>query len=272
MIVRLITVALCFALLAACQAVVNPPEADDTTFRLDEPIALAPGETATLEDAVLETTIELTFVQIRSDSRCPDAAKSDVMCVWSGAVEVEMTAIVNGQTETFALIGITDYDGVVEGSIVSETDSTIWYFAGYHFELIQVIPYPVAENRPLPEDYVTTVVIRRVAEPLPTPTDAVASITHLIDEAGKPVLCVSEKAMAQWAAGATEEEPSQLTPPLAGKSLPNIEAADEICAVLFGEGWRIAALDDIDGMWAEFVPTDLKFWIWDIDTDSIRER
>ena len=44
-------------------------------------------------DPVLEKTIELTFVGVRSDTRCPNSTTSDVMCTWSGAVEVEMTAV-----------------------------------------------------------------------------------------------------------------------------------------------------------------------------------
>jgi len=84
----IVFVALCCAFLAACQMIVAPPESTYPGYRLDEPIALAPEETALLTDPVLNTTIELTFVGVQSDSRCPDSTTSVVLCAWSGAVEV----------------------------------------------------------------------------------------------------------------------------------------------------------------------------------------
>lgn len=264
-------IALFGLLLVACQFTVVPPSIEDNGYPLNEPIALSVGESVTLTDDVLGSSVELTFVGAVEDSRCPDSRKSDVMCAWSGAVKVEMLATVAGESETFALTGITDYDGVVEGSIESETDSTMWYFAGYHFLLEKVLPYPGVE-RPQPEEYIVTTSVRRAPEPLPTPTETAASIEHLIDESGLPLLCVSEMAITKWAAGETESQPALLTPPLAAGSLSDVETANEICTLVFGDEWRVADTGDIDGMWSIALPADGPYWVWDDIANRIVEH
>jgi hypothetical protein len=271
MYVRIISMILVISLLSACQMFIDPPAPVQDRYGLDEPIVFAVGESTKIEDSVHLSTIELTFVGVREDTRCPDSRTVDVMCTWSGAVEVEMTATVIEQQESFSLIGITDYDGVVEGSLDAETDSTIRYFAGYDFVLVQVTPYP-GDERPQPEEYVATVIVRRAAEPLPTPTAPSATIEHLIDDTGLPLLCISEKAMVEWAAGAIEGEPVSFTPPLASESLESRKMADEICILVNGNEWRAADVEEVEGMWATLIPTDVSYWVWDYQIDAVAER
>ena len=116
------------------------------------------GDRATIEDSERQSTIEITFVGVREDTRCPDSRTATVLCTWSGSVEVEMMVSDADQHETFSLIGVTDYNGVVEGSIISEADSTQWHFAGYLVVLAQVTPYP-REVRLSLEAYVIEVIV-----------------------------------------------------------------------------------------------------------------
>jgi hypothetical protein len=269
---KALVLVLCSALLTACQMTVVAPGNESARPQLGEPMVLAVGESVALRDPVLENTIAVTFNGVRSDSRCPKSTTVDVMCAWSGAVEVEMTAVVNDQTETFPMTGITDYDGVVEGSIESETDTTIWYFAGYHFVLQRVVPYPEEENRPQADDYVATVVVWRMDEPLHTPTGPAASIEPMIDEEGLPVLCASDEMLVKWAAGDPEMDPLQLTPPIGAQFLPDLDSADEVCALVFGEGWRTPHVEELDGIWAEFVPSDVRYWVGNGELDELVER
>jgi hypothetical protein len=57
---------------------------------LDEPIQLAPGQSAIFR----AEKIEVTFVELISDSRCP----SDATCFWQGTVTVRLAIRSNGKT------------------------------------------------------------------------------------------------------------------------------------------------------------------------------
>jgi hypothetical protein len=62
---------------------------DGATATLDEPVQLAPGETAVFT----AEKIEVTFVQVGADSRCP----TDVTCFWQGTVTVQLAIRSDGK-------------------------------------------------------------------------------------------------------------------------------------------------------------------------------
>lgn len=81
------------ALLAGCSFSVFGPDAEPA--RLDEPFTLAPGESV----RVWGTLLDVTFVAVTGDSRCPEGAE----CVWEGdaAVAAEMDLL--GETSSHTL-------------------------------------------------------------------------------------------------------------------------------------------------------------------------
>jgi hypothetical protein len=75
----------CFVALAACGGSANSLET-----ALNSPVQLAPGQSAVINDEKLE----VQFVGISSDSRCP----SDVTCLWAGEVVVQLAVRSEGMT------------------------------------------------------------------------------------------------------------------------------------------------------------------------------
>src|SRR5688572_13604353 len=75
-----------FVLLAACASGGSGPSAP--TPAVNEEFTLAPGQTATVNDA----RISLTFERVTDDSRCP----VDVTCIWEG----DAVVVLKVKTET----------------------------------------------------------------------------------------------------------------------------------------------------------------------------
>src|SRR5688500_17305550 len=75
-----------FVFLAACASGGSGPSAP--TPAVNEEFTLAPGQTATVNDA----KISLTFERVTDDSRCP----TDVTCIWEG----DAVVVVKVKTET----------------------------------------------------------------------------------------------------------------------------------------------------------------------------
>ena len=75
-----------FVFLAACASGGSGPSAP--TPAVNEEFTLAPGQTATVNDA----RISLTFERVSEDSRCP----VDVTCIWEG----DAVVVVKVKTET----------------------------------------------------------------------------------------------------------------------------------------------------------------------------
>lgn len=109
-----------------------PPEEPEVSAELDQPFLLGYEQTAYLATDELY----VTFSAVLEDSRCP----TDVDCVWSGAVTVELQLFLPEQpveTGTLRLVA-----GQQEGS--GEL------LPGYIFSLIAVEPYPDNADQPTP--------------------------------------------------------------------------------------------------------------------------
>ena len=76
-------------LLAACT---SGPEIEPTgtaiELTIDESFVLAPGETA----VIAARNMEITFVEVPEDSRCPE----DAVCVWAGNALVQLEVVRDG--------------------------------------------------------------------------------------------------------------------------------------------------------------------------------
>ena len=92
--------------------------------------------------------LEITFSDIE-DSRCP----TDVVCVWEGQADVELTAFFeNDDAPTvFHLISRAGQPALADTLL-----------NGYHFQLLEVDPYPDnASSPPAKEDYTIRLLIEQ---------------------------------------------------------------------------------------------------------------
>jgi hypothetical protein len=85
------------------------------------------------------------------------------------------------------------------------------------------------------------------------------------------LLCYSNRAITEYAAGARKEPPMLLTAPVASCTLPTQRAGDALCATTFGEDWEMAdnATVSETTVWYEFVPSGSAFWVWDEQSDEL---
>ena len=122
----------------SCTSVAGPEYA--ATAALDQPFELRVGERVRVERAGLE----LHFVEVSEDSRCPSNAL--ILCVWEGdaAVVVEITPF-HGTARTDTLHTTLDPKEVDVGSLV--------------LRLERLDPYP-QDVTPIPvDDYVASLVL-----------------------------------------------------------------------------------------------------------------
>lgn len=222
-----------------------------------EDFSLKYGETAVIKDVDLQ----VTFDEVVRDSRCP----ADVQCVWSGIVDVRVTAQLPLQpAQPFVLGGTTDSQGNVLGPVVEASGPTSAWYAGYTIALKQVTPYPMHANEPIPfEDYAVTLVVKPATPSDATPMPATPTATPFpADPTGLPVLCLSERVLTGRIAGASEDSPARLTPPVAETTLADKAAASALCAGQFGADYHVAEDSDLTAIWTEFLPANTTYWIW----------
>ena len=130
---RLTMKVLLIMLLSACGVEIS------AGFRLDQPIRLKPGDSATLRDE----NLSLRFIRVDSDSRCP----SDVQCVTAG--EASITVEARRLPATAALLSLSLPDG----------DSAD--YLDYEVRLLELEPYPLSTETIPPGDYRATLVVSR---------------------------------------------------------------------------------------------------------------
>ncbi|MBK6932384.1 MAG: hypothetical protein IPH12_16625 [Saprospirales bacterium] len=106
-------------------------------FKLDTPFSLDQGNLAVWEE---NDAVQLRFEKV-TDSRCP----VDAQCVWAGRVELELTFIQPGDTQTTTLI-LGDPAGT------TFTDQAV--FGDFLVKLLDVKPHPTV-NQPNPFDHYT---------------------------------------------------------------------------------------------------------------------
>lgn len=112
------------------------------SFNLEEPFKLKYQQTKinTVED------LEVTFDKVVSDSRCPE----EMMCVWAGNAEVQLTFQAGDQKETFILN--------------TGADPKAKTLFGYTVSLTDLSPANSVNNPPAQRDYIATVIISKVIE------------------------------------------------------------------------------------------------------------
>jgi hypothetical protein len=232
--------------------------------RLGEPTTLAIGQTAVFQPGGMKAAVAGI-----TDDRCPASTPCNEIAI----VVVDLDVQVDAKTTRVSVGGVTDASGRVTGPLM-ETRGIPWARVGdYTIELLAVTPYPQRSGPAAPGDFAVTLVVtaREQGQPTPpaaTPTaipTAVSDVPVLsFDAAGNAVLCVSERALVELAAGASDQAPAQGTPlPLGAVSLPTTAAGNEICTMFFGAGWRIATMDDLTMSFADYLPATGVYWVWD---------
>ena len=112
---------------------------DGSAATLNAPIQLAPGQSAVFDAA----NLEVKFVAIDSDSRCP----SDVACVWAGEIIVRLSVRKDHRTRELAIKGNQNLP--VDGFILS---------------VLEVLPPPKSTQRIAPADYRVTLKVAAQAQ------------------------------------------------------------------------------------------------------------
>jgi hypothetical protein len=130
MIARYFAAMLLAVALAACGR-------DGSAAALNEPIELAPGQSALFKAEKLE----VTFIDIVSDSRCA----ADVTCVWQGAVTLRLAIRSNGRQTQHELM-----------------EAQPLTLDGYVVDCVEVLPPRGPEShRIAPADYRVTLKVTR---------------------------------------------------------------------------------------------------------------
>ena len=105
---------------------------------LGQPFELRAGSSAAVEGG-----LQITFVRVPSDSRCP----MDALCIRAGEALVALTVSQDGRNPARRELRT---DGAA-----SETT-----YLDFSIKLIALAPYPRSDRQILPEDYVATLTIR----------------------------------------------------------------------------------------------------------------
>lgn len=107
------------------------------TTNLDEPVQLAPGESALFQAGKLE----VTFVEVISDSRCP----TDTTCIWQGTVSVRLAIRSDGK--------VTQHEADASNDVA---------ISGYVVDILDVLPARGPQSQRIaPADYRVTLKITR---------------------------------------------------------------------------------------------------------------
>ena len=241
--------------------------------QLGEPVTLGINQTAIVNPAGVKITVAGV-----TDNRCPALS----ICAAVAIVVADLDVLVDGVTTRTSVGGVTDKAGHVTGPMM-ETRGIPWAQAGdYAIELTDVAPYPQRGVETDPAAYAVTLVVTAIdrgkptpalptATPAPTPAPTADSDIPVLsfDAAGNALLCVSERALVELAAGASDAAPVAGTPlPIGAVSLPSAAAGDEICAMFFGDAWRVAAVDDLTMSYAAYLPQEGVFWVWDATANA----
>ena len=117
----------------------------DPAFKLDTPFLLNQADSIPWED---DSAVQVRFNRVLGDSRCP----IDVMCVWAGLAEVELT---------FSQPGSTLTDTLVLGDFSGTTKTDLATFGVYSVRLLQVLPAPLSTMTIPQEDYVVKLEVKK---------------------------------------------------------------------------------------------------------------
>ena len=126
MMIRNASVLLLLCCLAACG---SPASTAPVTLELDVEGTLAAGATAPVKG----TDLQVTFVGVTEDSRCP----TDTSCVWAGEVNVKLSLKLGSQAP-------------VESSVLEGRTTLI---EPYRLTVTRVLPEPVSTKKIQPGDY-----------------------------------------------------------------------------------------------------------------------
>jgi len=120
---------------SATDASPNHPAAviSHVRIHLDKPFQLRLHQTATLQPAkVKDGTLQITFLKVTEDSRCP----SDVACVWAGQVSVQVAIAKHGKPYRTVTLTQTPQD---QAAAMIKVDR-------YTLKFVDLQPHPKTAN------------------------------------------------------------------------------------------------------------------------------
>ncbi len=123
-----------------------------------EPTSVTPGQPFELRlgaKASLGAGVTITFVEVRSDSRCP----MDAVCVWAGEAVISL-AFDQPAPSSSALPGACTGSGNrAECTLSTTPNGSSVAHGAWTIRLVQLAPYPRATTPIRREDYVATLVV-----------------------------------------------------------------------------------------------------------------
>jgi len=134
-----------FALILVAAIACTKKDASDAGFKLGTPFSLKQGETSPWEGS---DAVQVRFDRVVEDSRCP----TDVVCVWAGRAEVELTFTHPGGTQTDILV-------LGETAGTDKTDQAV--FGAYTVQLIKVLPDALSTVEIPQAQYTVELVVRK---------------------------------------------------------------------------------------------------------------
>ena len=131
--------------IAACNSpardVLTLPSAPNSTVPLGTDFTLAPGESAAIDGQ----SMQLTFVKLTGDSRCPTNAL--IQCVWAGSAVIAVRTTSSAATRDLPL-----------ETLVARDTATV---DGFLVRLVSVTPAPLTTDPVPPASYRATMRITR---------------------------------------------------------------------------------------------------------------
>jgi hypothetical protein len=109
---------------------------------LDKNFVLSVGQEASTADGKLK----IKFVSVAEDSRCPKG----VNCIWAGNARVVLQVGKNNGTPVKLELNTSPREGAAGGG-----------YGQYQIKLVEVAPYPVAEQTIRPQSYAVTLVVSK---------------------------------------------------------------------------------------------------------------
>lgn len=112
---------------------------------LGEPFDLRYGQTA-----VVENVMQIRFVELVSDSRCPRT----VQCVWAGNAEIRLEIEADGRAEVHTLN--------TNATLQAPNEVTAF---GHRVRLVELAPYPETPAEPERSRYMARLVVNSQSPP-----------------------------------------------------------------------------------------------------------
>jgi len=129
-----------FTVLACANSSESGNPMKPTAARLDQPFTLSPGASVVFD----AESLQLDFVQVAADSRCPRGAQ----CITEGEATVRVSLSKSARAKE-------------ERDLKTNPAASEAVYDAYRISLVMLEPYPAVDRPIRPSDYVATMLVTR---------------------------------------------------------------------------------------------------------------